>query len=307
MPDSPQSNTLDLILGKLFDYAGMFPPAARSFEEALQEAAEHATSLKRPWMIGADLVLDTAHAKLLQTKDLNQYGFSDSIAIAILASEGLATAFQTATDIINNPRSDNKKISIAAIETKTTQELLSADIHALGAFADQIKSIGAIEPDLSKDNWRDLLSQTILEISQSPFSSQLALKCRSTGPTGIGAQKLAAAIFAVSDAQLSFKVTGGFHHPIVEPDHHQYPMGFLNLKVAILMRRALGSSFSEKDIEELLINDSPKALSFENGIKFKELAISAEQVIQASELASFSIGSCSIHEPDDDLGRLFLP
>jgi len=69
----------------------------------------------------------------------------------------------------------------------------------------------------------------------------------------------------------------------------------------------LGSSFSEKDIEELLVNDSPKALSFENGIKFKDLAISAEQVIQASSLAGFSIGSCSIHEPDDDLGRLFLP
>ena len=66
-------DTLELLLSRLFDYAGMFPPAGRSFHEALKESASLPTSLTRPGMLSSDLVLDIEHARKLITTDLRAH------------------------------------------------------------------------------------------------------------------------------------------------------------------------------------------------------------------------------------------
>jgi hypothetical protein len=297
-PDS----ALDLILNNLFDYAGMFPPAARSFSDALKEAADHPLTLERPWMIGSDLVLDTANSTLLASTDLSEYKLPKTIHVSVLASEGLDKAFNAALSLLDSKSS--VKMKIAAIETKISTESLSQDLAKLGVFIDEHKTLAAVEPDLSKSDWRDLLKIVVSNISASPHRSQIALKCRSTGPTGIGPDKLAAAIVAASDAQIPFKVTGGFHHPIVEPQAHQYPMGFLNLASAVLIRRSLGAAFPAEEISRLLLNDSIKSLSFDQGLTYNQIRITLEELRKAKNMQPFSIGSCSIHEPDRDLLRL---
>jgi len=54
-----KSKSHDQLLERLFDYADMFPPAQRSFEDALKESASLATTLVRPWLVASDIVLDT--------------------------------------------------------------------------------------------------------------------------------------------------------------------------------------------------------------------------------------------------------
>jgi hypothetical protein len=297
-PDS----ALDLILNKLFDYAGMFPPAARSFSDVLKEAADHPLTLERPWMIGSDLVLDTANSTLLASTDLSEYRLPKTIHVSVLASEGLDKAFNAANSLLHSKNA--LKMQVSGIETKVSTESLSQDLVKLGAFIDEHKTLASVEPDLSKSDWRELLKIVVSSISASPYRSQIALKCRSTGPTGIGPDKLAAAIVAASDARIPFKVTGGFHHPIVDPQAHQYPMGFLNLGSAVLIRRSLGAAFSEDEISRLLVKDSIKSFSFDQGLAYNQTRITLEELRKAKNMLPFSIGSCSIHEPDQDLIRL---
>ena len=51
--------TLELLLQSRFDYAGMFPPAKLSLEQALREAINLRDTLARPHLLAAELVVDS--------------------------------------------------------------------------------------------------------------------------------------------------------------------------------------------------------------------------------------------------------
>lgn len=293
---------LGLLLDRLFDYAGMFPPAALSLEHALLESAGHLTSLARPWMIGTDLVLDTAHTKLLASCDLQPLGFTGSLSIAVLVTEGTLAAVEAAQLLAS--RASAPKCRVTSLEAKVSLETLPTIVKDLGVFAQKSGILIAVEPDLSTPDWQRVLDETTNAIARSPLAALLALKCRCTGPTGINADQLSHAIIAASDAAIGFKVTGGLHHPIVEPAVHTSPMGFLNVAAAVYFRRTLGGAIPAASLTELLTNNSVAALSFEHGIHYKNFAITSDQLQHAKQRCHFSIGSCSIHEPDEDLTRL---
>jgi hypothetical protein len=295
------TKTLDQLLYKRFDYAGMFPPAALTFEAALTEGAAHATSLVRPWLIGTDLVLDTPHVRLLASCDPQTFGFTSPPSVAMLVTEGATAAIQASKDL--SQAGAGLQPRVVAFEVKVSVSTLPTLVKELGSHVRATGALIAVEPDLSTPDWRELLRETVTAITKSPLSPQLALKCRCTGPTGIGPERLAGAIAAAADAGIGFKVTGGLHHPIVEPQVHNFPMGFLNVTYAVYMRRTLGSTFSEQSMVSLLTNTRMEALSFADGIRYEHYEISRDQLAQA-QLLPFSIGSCSIQEPDQDLVRL---
>jgi hypothetical protein len=78
-------------------------------------------------------------------------------------------------------------------------------------------------------------------------------------------------------------------------------MGFLNVAAAVMLKRAVKDSLSESSLAQILTNSSYQSFSWRNGLRFGDLAISLEQLTAAKNLAHFSIGSCSLHEPDADL------
>lgn len=294
------NRSLDLILKGLFDYAGMFPPAQRSFEGALQESASFRTTLKRPWLVGSDFVLDTEHVRKLATyKDLR---FDRTVSVCVLATGRISDVITAATTLADT-KFDNLSFQIASIEAKASVDTIETLVAELGPAAQQLNALIAIELDLSAEDWRETLTKGVARLKTSPYRT--ALKCRATGPTGIGAERLAAAISISADADLPLKVTGGFHHPIVEPGVHTYPMGFLNLAAAVMFRRVLHATASENVLHELLINDSASALTWKDGVHFRSLRVSHTDLAKAKAAAHFSIGSCSLHEPDSDIARFF--
>jgi hypothetical protein len=296
------SNCLHRLLYKRFDYAGMFPPAALSFEDMLAEATGHASTLSQPWMIGTNLVLDTVSAKRLANYNLSSLPFTSPITIAVLVTEGIPGALEAAKAL--DQTRGRLRFRVTSFEAKVSPATLPAVVKELSSYTERTGASIALEPDLSTSDWRDVLQETIQAISKSPVARQLALKCRCTGPTGIGAERLAVALATAADARLGFKVTGGLHHPIAEPAVHTYPMGFLNLSCAVYLRRAMGPAISESALAELLTNSSITHFSFSEGLAYDSARISAQELETALHLAPFSIGSCSIHEPDQDLVRL---
>jgi hypothetical protein len=294
-------DTLELLLLSLFDYAGMFPPAGRSFHEALKESASLPTSLTRPGMLSSDLVLDIEHARKLITTDLRAHGFSRDISMCLLASETPQRTLEVATGILTTTCKDGLRVSISSLEAKVVIEGISPLIETFLPFTQQNSILLALEPDLSTSDWQANLKSTLSAIK----GTGIALKCRCSAPTGIGPERLSAAIIEACDNNTPFKVTGGLHHPIVERERYDNNIGFLNLAAGVLLRRAKGEQLSHTRLLALLTNPSFQAITTGETLAYDGISISYDQAAHAKSAAPFSIGSCSLHEPDADIERLF--
>jgi hypothetical protein len=294
-----QGNSLHLLLANLFDYAGMFPPAALSFETALHETCSLAGTLTRPWMIASDIVLDTEHAHKLCGVNLGAYSARSPFRVCVLATEDSERVREDATSLLRKA----PPVIISSIEIKTSIDSLYETLEQYGPFCASHGVLLCVEPNLSVDGWRDDLTAAINALRASPFHP--ALKCRLTGPTGISAERFTEAIIAANEGGVPLKVTGGLHHPIVEPVRYPFPMGFLNVSVAVMLHRCLGAQLSAKQLEEILTNQDAKAFTFGEQLGYRELRISLAELQRAKRGGHFTIGSCSLHEPDEDLSRVF--
>ncbi|MEY4669115.1 MAG: hypothetical protein RL518_1814 [Pseudomonadota bacterium] len=294
-----QHNSLHIILSRLFDYAGMFPPAARSFEAALQESSSFERTLTRPWMVASDIVLDTEHVHKLQGVNVGAYAARNPFRVCMLATEDPERVVEEATQLLGK----EPPIVITSLEVKTLPGALAETLGHYEPFCASHGILLCIEPNLSGDTWREELAATITFLAQCPLHP--ALKCRLTGPTAITAERFAAASIAANDSGVPLKVTGGLHHPIVEPDRYPFPMGFLNVGVGVLLHRHLGRRVSPELLTEIFTNQDPKAFTFGSQLAYKDMSISIADLQESKARSHFTIGSCSLHEPDMDLSRLF--
>lgn len=292
-------NSLHLLLSSLFDYAGMFPPAGLSFEAALQECSSFERTLKRPWMVASDIVVDTEHTHTLRAVNLGAYAARSPFRVCVLATEDPERVIEEANQLLRK----EPPVVIPSLEVKTSPDALAETLGQYGAFCSSHGILLCLEPNLSVDSWREDLNATVKALRASPLCP--ALKCRLTGHTGISAERFAAAIIAANDRSVPLKVTGGLHHPIVEPDRCPFPMGFLNVSVGVMLHRQLGELISPALLEEILTNQDPEAFSFGSHLGYKDLRISLTDLREAKARNHFTIGSCSLHEPDGDLSRLF--
>jgi hypothetical protein len=292
-------NTFITLLTKLFDYAGMFPPASLSFEQALAESCSFSTTLKRPWMVASDIVLDAQNARKLLGVNLGIYSLSHPLRVCLLATEEPESVISTASQLAHK----EPHVTVTSLEIKAAPSDFEEMISFYADFGATNTIQLALEPDLSGDNWESVLNAALTKLSKA--TPKAALKCRLTGPTGIAADRLAAAIIATSDGEIPLKVTGGLHHPIVETDRYPFPMGFLNVTTGVMLRRALRNKLPHARLVEILANQDARAYAFGDSLQFKDLKMSHAELRRAKEAQPFAIGSCSLKEPDEDLSRLF--
>jgi hypothetical protein len=229
------------------------------------------------------------------------YAARTPFRVCLLATDDPDRVIHEATHLLRK----EPTIEITSLEIKTSPELLDETLEQYGTFASSHGILLCLEPNLSHDEWREALHTTIDTLRRTPIRP--ALKCRLTGPTGISSDRFAAAITAANEHGIPLKVTGGLHHPIVEPDRYPFPMGFLNVSVAVMLHRQLGDTISDSMLEEILTNKDPRAFTFDEYLGYKDLRISISELRSVKERSHFTIGSCSIHEPDADLSRLFSP
>ena len=314
---------LEVLVDGLFDYAGMFPPAALSFDEALAASVAFPHELKRPSLVGGDLVLSFEHLARVRADLLQRLGFDQRRSFIICV---LGSALQNSAD-------DNRALELNAVSQFNAEgagseaerrvvsyeiklgAALQADHHALIEVLRRIQ-LGLqdqpltifVEPDLSGLSWDDVLESTcgvIQTINEDSTGARIGLKIRASGPTAVTPQKLCAVVSAVAAGQLHFKATAGLHHPIIERARYHNELGFLNLAAALAFKRHFGSAFEDRDVLACLTCEQASAYSFQNGLHWNQHVISENQIELLRQNFHFSIGSCSLHEPDQDLLRLF--
>jgi hypothetical protein len=298
-------NTLDILLSELFDYAGMFPPAALSFESAVRESTMLRSELKRPWLLGNDLVLDISSAQKLASKSPHDWGYSRTPSICLLATEAGPMVLSVCSDLLQKRATEPSRYAVASIEARCTADSINGIIETFSEYCSKHRIILALEPNLSGAEWRSELDVCLKRITHnSAKPGLLALKVRCGGDTAITRDKAPSIIEEATARGVNLKLTGGLHHPVIEADRYGNTFGFLTFTAAVMFRRALGAQFTIAQCARLLASDSMTSLTFGETVGFEEHTISSIDVVKAKNSALFTIGTCSLREPDDDLVRL---
>jgi hypothetical protein len=76
----------------------------------------------------------------------------------------------------------------------------------------------------------------------------------------------------------------------------EVPHGFLGLLAAFRLRQARGAKFTQT--LECLAEPDARAFDFSNGIQWNNQHVTAKEL---AKVPQFAIGSCSLHEPDQEL------
>ncbi len=298
---------LDKVVSGIFDHAGEFPPASLPFLEALSDAGKFKNTLKRPELVASELVTSIKHAAELARIDLTQFNFTSGETFRVCFLGSLSD-FDQLKAFHNLKGTDGVLRKVVSYEVKLEATLQAAPKlldQTITNYIEKTDIMLALEPDFSLSQWHDDLL-AIVAVLKRFKNSQVALKIRANGPTAVTSGKLAHILELVADENISLKVTGAHHHPILEPKRYQNEFGFLNLILALLFRRALGKERVGIDyIMQLLSCDNFSEIKFEEqAISYRGNIVTAKQLLEAKKCAHFSIGSCSLSEPDEDLVRL---
>lgn len=296
----------------IFDYAGMFPPAALSYDAALANAAMFWKRLRRPHLVANDFVLGADLLDRLDVAELRTLGAADAktFRVCFLAGELGPETLALADKIVKfNAAHGNGPIPLRVVsfETKATPGAF-ADHAALAATLDDVRAKLAasavrvyLEPLFNDALWLER-SKEVFQVLGATHG--VGLKIRGTGQTAATNRAFAPVVRAVVERKLPFKATAGLHHPILE-ERYGNNLGFLNLVTCLRLRQAKGADFPDEAMDMILEENDAGAYAFDASLRWRDFSLTEDEVKAAKEAVPFSIGSCSLDEPDADLTRLF--
>ncbi len=290
-----------LLLARLIDYAGLFPPAALGMPQAVTNYNAYLNS-EHAWMLGRFIVPAARLNEFeeivrgLPTEPSNPW----SLSVLLGADVAADLARLNVWGGHSCPPAHPFTVDSVEVKVNTPQD---------------VKQLAAIIPSQLAAYFEIPLSGRERDCIVAVAECGRAAKIRTGGET---ADKIPACAQVIefmklcADAEVPFKATAGLHHPIrsmhrltYQPDSASALMhGFLNVFLA--------AAFLRKGIEpklaiELLEERSAEAIRFDSdGVTWREHRLSANDIAVARQGFAVSFGSCSFTEPIDDLRSLGL-
>jgi hypothetical protein len=320
-------HSIQPFLTGIIDYAGLYPPASLSLEDAFSKYIDH-TSSRNSWMLSR-FVAGTKYlselSELVQKHPDAPIPFP--VAVAAAPSDSL-DAFKdvvrdTKRSILEVVEGSDKQVVVPSLEIKLPTALFehsntSLLEEAIGFISDEFAS----SPDLPKEvffeisgfsfnkEYADMITKALSDQTAGNPLSVIGFKIRCGGveafhfpPTGY----LAHAISVSFQKEIPLKFTAGLHHPVrhyndsVSTKMH----GFLNVFGSAML--CYNSSLSKSEIQNMLEDEDPNNFVFsESGFSWKSHSITVDEVQNLRSLYVTSFGSCSFEEPIEDLQELAL-
>lgn len=296
------------------DYAGLFPPANLGMNEVVNNYADYLRSHERT-MLGR-LIVPAMRLSELETiaKDLGSLPegttpWKISALVPPIDPAMDTGALDGALEAIESFNQRNRLVSgdgfrglVDALEVKVS------GVEATRA------TIERLPPDTSCFlEYTDKADPEILveQISQVLDGRALMAKIRTGGVTPDlipPPNEVARFIATCAKFDVGFKATAGLHHPIRGPFRLTYEneaptsllFGYLNVFVATMI--AFEHFVSENILIEILANEDPERFVFEESqLRWDDLCVSKERVIEFRNRGIISFGSCSFLEPTNEL------
>ncbi|MCH7725564.1 MAG: hypothetical protein IH991_03640 [Planctomycetes bacterium] len=307
---------LQALLANSIDYAGVFPPAELSLQDAVHECSRF-QSQADSWMLGSFIC---PAAKIEQFYSLSEsFPSRQAVSIVARATSNAESALEDLQRLVKAveqfQESHSDFVKVVALELKPPFDVLdgSPDAHPAvfleavmellhsSTLADQV----FCELQLSKQS-----VDAVSLIASTSSGLLLGLKLRTGGlepaafPT---VDEVASFIAACRDASVFWKATAGLHQPLRHYDskigawHH----GFLNLFAAAVFAQIY--NLSEHEIREVLENEMGSAFRFgPEYLCWNDFKATKEQIESARLQSLVSFGSCSFDEPREGLQSLGL-
>lgn len=289
--------TLATVLDGLFDYAGLFPPAALPMEEAFQEYVRHVGNPDEAWVVDCFVCPVAWLPELLKLPARR----TEPIDVTVLGTsiEGLRQDERGVEAFLEAAAG---RFSVASYEVK-----IGPTVPDVGALRKLGRS-ELFELVYLEVPWSEAMEDSLVAIAECD-QDRLCAKARTGGlePAAFpSSDALAAFLKACNDLDLAYKLTAGLHHPIRRFDDglQAWMHGFLNVAAA----GALGfeHDLTRSEMATILEITEREALSFgETTLRVGSWEIGVDGLDDYRGLF-LAIGSCSIREPLDDLDALGL-
>lgn len=293
-------SALRTLLNGVIDYAGLFPPASLSMNDAVRNYARYLQSLDQ-WALARFIVpvsrLEefTAAVHSLPPDFRNQ-----TWQLSALVGARVEDDLNLIADFNQRFSRASRSLLIDAIELKVTR------VEEIQTLMLPLSLTSYIEIPIAED-----VKSFIVAIKKKNYRAKVR-----TGGVVTDAipspQDLARFIFLCAKHHVAFKATAGLHHAIrglypltYAPDSPSGTMfGFLNVFLASAFAY---SGLSESDLVKLLNETDLNHFSFHEGEarwRTHTLGVSMLEEIRTHFVLSF--GSCSFEEPIEDLKKYHL-
>ncbi|GAB4365073.1 MAG: hypothetical protein Kow0042_04050 [Calditrichia bacterium] len=314
----------------LIDYAGLFPPAKLSMEEAVKNYCRYMKGADS-WMLGRFICPLARLAEFCSVAERCWKGDSP-IKLSVLPRY-----VQNPTDLLKMLQSDLKNASSimeqypglfvveflemrlpGTIPDKSLPDFLANFYNMLIQFV-RDHSLPAIRPffewDALPENRPDygrlaeiIAAQNRELASPALFPAGLKLRCGGETPTAIPDVPIVAqAIQEVYRHRLPFKATAGLHHAVSHFNDSlpKKMLGFLNLFGALLLFWA--DRIAPDKLALLLEDENPQNFQFNDEFFiWRNFQINREEITRLRGNYVVSFGSCDFDEPREDLREMNL-
>ncbi len=295
--------SIRILLDRLIDYAGLFPPAGLPMEQAVRHYSDYLNG-RYSWILGRFVVPVSRLAEFERAVSGLACGSGavSNWGLSALAGTGLEAELKNVSDF-NGRRSRARgpfHLQIDALEIRT----------AVPEDVDQAARL--VPPGLP------VYFEVPWGVDPAPFITQIAhagarAKMRTAGltPDSIApVADVARFMSACSAAKIPFKATAGLHHPVRSVRHLGHERegptgvmhGFLNVFLASAL---LHSGLGLTPVMRLLEEEDAGAFHFDDeGVSWRACRIGSDLLADTRRRFAVSFGSCSLEEPLEDLRLL---
>ena len=307
-----------VLLNKIIDYAGLFPPAQLPMSEAFDRYIHHSSG-PDGWMLARFVCPASRLDELSPLMGRLRPGHGP-FRIAVLGRGGTtADSFTSGVkadleDMEWFHRLHGSRAPLEQFEVRLPDAPGKLDSCVATAVAELSRTGSSPAPFFETsllDAWRTSFPEaaaSILGAAGRGRTAGLKIRCGGLDASAVPSPvAVAAAISAGVELEVPIKATQGLHHPLRHFDStlETVTHGFLNLFVAGVLAHA--HDLAEETLLAILEEEEAAGFTFTSqGLSWRGTTAHVEQIIAARESGVTSFGSCSFAEPRDDLYKLGL-
>ncbi len=297
--------SLQALLTRSIDYAGMFPPCSLAIEPALRNQAQYVRS-DDVWMLNTFVLSIDQFESTKQL--LPQFDPSHTLRISALGPKTQnLTAFRDAFEETEASIRCLAKHNVDLVSVNQLEMWLPQDVD-LSTLNEARSIIGDLPVFWEAPAERAQETITLLaEINSGMDEPTFGFKLRTGGVTADAfptSAQISGALVTPATHQLPIKFTAGLHHPIRQfRDEVKTKMhGFLNVLGAAVL--AAEHHWDAHQAAIMLEDENSDSFSFtDDFLAWREWKIDVERLRYRRKFVT-SFGSCSFDEPREDLRAL---
>ena len=321
--------SVQAFMSGLIDYAGLFPPAQLSMEEAVARYLRYRNEPDN-WVLGR-FVVRVDQLSALNRALAGHRLSKEAMTLSVVGTpvNNLGRLFEQAganADTIKEQRDQAPADWVVrGVEVFLAPEVAQAMTpDLLQSFMEIWAEIGRngsppevvfleTRPEQMAPEELKQFIQTLRHIGPGNGSEErpvpgFKVRCGGEGPEAVPPVELVARIIlACRDHQVPFKATAGLHHPFRHYNAREKRMlhGFVNIFGTGVL--AVRHRLDLKTAQEIVQDDDFVHFMFTpTGFGWKDLQASVADIRKARNQLYRSLGSCSFEEPLDDLRSLGL-